>query len=102
MAKGNPTNPPTGGQGTGGGNHPFKIKVVVAGDDQKLNVKPNDLAEDVLREALKKTKNDGQPFENWELKDEDGNPYALASTLAALGIVEGAVLYATLKAGVVG
>lgn len=83
-------------------NHPFSITIVVGGEDQKLQVKPKDTASDVLQEALKKSKNVGQPLEDWELKTEAGVALVLTATLAQLNIGEDETLFASLKAGAAG
>lgn len=90
------------GKGGKNDNHPFSITIVVGGDDQKLQVKPDDIASDVLQEALKKSKNVGQPLEDWELKTEAGVALALTATLAELNIGKDETLFASLKAGAAG
>lgn len=92
----------SGKDGKKNDNHPFSITVVVGGDDQKLQVKPDDVASDVLQEALKKSKNLGQPLEDWELKTEAGLALVLTATLGQLNIGEGETLFASLKAGAAG
>lgn len=88
--------------GTSNDNHPFSITIVVGGDDQKLQVKPNDIARDVLEKALKKAKNVGQPVDDWELKTEAGLALNLAATLAQLNIGKDETLFASLKVGAAG
>jgi hypothetical protein len=90
----------TGGKGND--NHPFSITIVVGGDDEKLQVKPNDIARDVLEKALKKAKNVGQPVDDWELKTEAGLALNLAATLAQLNIGKDETLFASLKVGAAG
>lgn len=91
-----------GNAGKGNDNHPFSITIVVNGDDQKLEVKPSDIARDVLEAALKKSKNVGQPVEDWELKTEGGVPLVLTATLAQLNVGKDETLFASLKAGAAG
>jgi hypothetical protein len=93
-------NASTGGKGND--NHPFSITIVVGGDDQKLQVKPNDIAKDVLEAALKKAKNAGQPVDDWELKTEAGVALNLGATLAQLNIGKDEILFASLKIGAAG
>lgn len=88
--------------GKGNDNHPFAIIVVVGGDDQKLQVKPNEIAKKVLEAALKKAKNAGQPIDDWELKTEAGVALNLAATLAQLNIGKDETLFASLKVGAAG
>lgn len=102
------SNSNTGG-GTGGNtgskgndNHPFSITVVVGGDDQKLEVKPDELASDVLAKALAQSQNVGQPIDSWELKTEAGAALVLTATLTQLGITKDAILFASLKVGAAG
>jgi hypothetical protein len=88
--------------GKGNDNHPFSITIVVGGDDQKLQVKPDDVAKDVLEEALKKSKNVGQPVDDWELKTEAGVALLLTATLAQLNVGKDETLFASLKVGAAG
>lgn len=91
-----------GGNAKGNDNHPFSIEIVVNGDGQKLEVKPDDIASDVLERALKKSKNVGQPVDDWELKTEAGVPLVLTATLAQLNVGKNETLFASLKAGAAG
>jgi len=86
----------------GNDNHPFSITIVVGGDDQKVQVKPGDIAKDVLETALKKAKNVGQPVDDWELKTEAGIALTLTATLAQLNIGKDETLFASLKIGAAG
>jgi hypothetical protein len=86
----------------GNDNHPFSITIVVGGEDQKLQVKPDDIAKDVLEQALKKSKNVGQPVDDWELKTEAGVPLLLTATLAQLNVGKDETLFASLKIGAAG
>jgi hypothetical protein len=83
-------------------NHPISLEVVVAGESEDLRVKPDDLIDDVLEKALKKSKNVAQPVTDWEIKTAAGLPLTMGQTIAALGIADGDVLYASLKAGAAG
>jgi hypothetical protein len=94
------SNPTTGAKGND--NHPFSITIVVGGEDQKLEVKPDDIARDVLEKALQKSKNIGQPVDDWELKTEAGLPLLLTATLAQLNVGKDETLFASLKAGAAG
>jgi hypothetical protein len=88
--------------GKGNDNHPLSITIVVGGDDQKLQVKSDDVARDVLEKALKKAKNVGQPVDDWELKTEAGLALNLAATLAQLNVGKDETLFASLKVGAAG
>lgn len=83
-------------------NHPFKITVVVGGEPEKITVKPDETVLETIAAALKKAKNQSRPAEEWELKTETGPALSQAATLGALGISEGATLYASLTTGAAG
>lgn len=92
----------TGG-GQGGGNTKIDLEIVVGGGEGvTIKAKPDDTLQDVALEALKKSKNKGQPIENWDLRDEPGEVLDLARTVGSYGFVNGTLLSLTLKAGVAG
>lgn len=92
----------TGG-GTGGGNTKVDLEVVVGGGEGvTIKAKPDDTLNDVAVEALKKSKNKGQPIENWDLRDEPGAVLDLARTVGSYGFASGTLLSLTLKAGIAG
>lgn len=82
--------------------HEIEITVIVQGQPVKTedNVKAKLLI--VVEKALKKSGNGGQPPENWELRDTAGQILDLNKTIADYGILNGARLFLSLKAGVGG
>lgn len=97
-----PAPPAKDGKGGGPDNRPFSLTVVVNGDDQKLQVKPDDVLKEVLEKALKKAQNAGQGPDAWEVKTEVGAPLDTSLTLRQLGIGAGTILFASLKVGAAG
>lgn len=92
----------TGG-GHGGGNDKIDLVVVVGGGEGvDIKAKPGDTLLEVAQEALKKSKNKGQPIENWEMRDASGNILDLGRAVGSFGFSSGVVLSLTLKAGIAG
>lgn len=91
-----------GKPGTGKGNDKVELLVVVNGDEVKVKAKPDETLGEVAAKALEKSENVGQPIENWELRNEDGQILDLARTVSSYNLVDGAILSLTLKAGVAG
>jgi len=83
---------------------PAKIHVtfVINGEPTKVEGKPNDQLVKLLEKALKDSENTGQPIGSWQVTDEPGNVLDVTKTLLELGIHEGAILLASLKAGAAG
>ena len=83
---------------------PKKIAITVVVNGQPTVV---DEAEDaplstVIPDALRQTGNSGQPPENWELRDADGNLLDLSKNIGNYGFTEKTRLFLNLKAGVGG
>ena len=68
--------------------------VVDALDDSPLAV--------IIPDALRQTENSGQPPENWELRDADGNLLDLNKKIVDYGFPPKVRLFLNLKAGVGG
>lgn len=83
---------------------PKKLSVtfVINGDPTVVEGKPSDMLVKLLEKALEESENTGQPVDAWVVTDEPGNPLDVTKTLAQLGIVDGAILLASLKAGAAG
>lgn len=50
----------------------IEIEVVVNGEKVVVDVNPNAALSALIAEALRKTHNNGQPVENWDLKNAAG------------------------------
>ncbi len=83
---------------------PAKIELtfVINGDPLAIKAKPNDVLLDLLKEALEKSENTGQPLDAWQITDEPGAPLDPEKTVAELGLKDGAVLVVSLKTGAAG
>ena len=83
---------------------PKKISITVVVNGQPTVV---DAAEDVplgtiIPDALRQTDNTGQPPENWELRDTDGNLLDLDKKIEDYPFTDKTRLFLNLKAGVGG
>ena len=56
----------------------------------------------IIPDALRQTGNTGQPSDNWELRDVDGNLLDLHKTIEDYGFTDKTRLFLNLKAGVGG
>ena len=56
----------------------------------------------IIPDALRQTENSGQPPENWELRDADGNLLDLDKKIEDYGFSDKVRLFLNLKAGVGG
>lgn len=68
------------------------LVVIVSGSPQPVDVNPHQRLEHLVREALRKSGNVGQPPEEWELRLPDGTPMDLSQTVGAAGLVDGMTL----------
>jgi hypothetical protein len=73
--------------------------VVVSGEPIEVDVNPNQKAEQIVREALRRSGNQGRPIEEWELKREDGSLIELTARVGDLGLIDGMRLFLSPKAG---
>lgn len=78
------------------------ITFVIGGEPTEVRAKPDEQLLSLLEKALKQSENTGQPADAWQVTDEPGNPLDVTKTLLELGIQDGAVLLASLKAGAAG
>ena len=78
------------------------LSIIVNG--QPIDVEANDNAplHSVIGRALEATGNTGQPPENWELRDAQGNLLDLAKKIGEFGFNADTRLFLNLKAGVGG
>ena len=78
------------------------VTFVINGEPTPMVGKPDEQLVKLLERALKESENTGQPVEAWQVTDEPGNVLDVSKTLAELGVKDGAVLLASLKAGAAG
>jgi hypothetical protein len=78
-----------------------ELIVVVNGEREEVEVPPTTELTAVVALALVKSKNTGQPPENWELKDAAGNLINQHQQVSALGLPP-PKLFLSPKAGVGG
>ena len=79
-----------------------EITVVVNGQPTIVNAIEDEPLSTIIPDALRQTGNSGQPPENWELRDVDGNPLDLGKKIGDYGFTEKVRLFLNLKAGVGG
>ena len=80
----------------------LKLVFVVNGEPTQVEGKVDAPLSRFLEKALKESENEGQPADAWQVTDEPGNPLDLARSPVELGLENGAVLLASLKAGAAG
>ena len=80
----------------------FEIEIVVNGKPEQVKVSFDQQIGEVVKAALKQSGNSGQPPEQWELRDQNGQVLDISKTVGVLDIKEGAKLFLNLKAGVGG
>lgn len=78
------------------------LTFVINGEPVQVKGKPSNTLVSLLEIALKESENTGQDVSSWQVTDEPGNLLDVAQTLQELGICDGAVLLASLKAGAAG
>ncbi len=82
--------------------HRVIVNAVVAGKGVLIEARENQTLAEIREEALKRTENVGQPPENWEIKDEQGNLLDPAKTLCDYHFGPEVTIYISLKAGAAG
>jgi len=78
------------------------LTVIVNGKPTQVTANVHAPLHTIIPEALKQTGNVGQPPENWELKDEQGNPLDGNKKIEEFGFAIDAKIFLSLKAGVAG
>jgi hypothetical protein len=82
--------------------HEIEITVIVNGHPVGVKVNVKEQLRSVVERVLRESGNSGQPIDNWELRDSAGQILDLAKKVADYGIMNGAKLFLSLKAGVGG
>lgn len=77
----------------------LEITIVVSGQPERLKAHPHEKLEHLVKEALKRSGNEGQPQSDWELRTEDGHLVNQEQTVAQAGIHDGQTLFLSPKAG---
>lgn len=75
------------------------VNVVVSGQPTAIEVNVHQKVEHLVREALNKTGNKGQPPSDWELRTTDGVLIEQTLTIETAGILNGMTLYLSPRAG---
>lgn len=83
-------------------NETITVIVIVNGAPVEVPVNPNASLEALISHALNESHNNGQPKENWELKDPAGNVIDPHKKWKDLGLPSGATLSLYPRAGVGG
>jgi hypothetical protein len=78
------------------------LTVVVNGTPTEVEANKNAPLETIIPKALHQTGNQGQPPENWELKDEAGHPLDLKKKIGDFNFPADVKLFLSLKAGIGG
>ena len=80
----------------------FEITIVVNGKPEGLKVGLDEQIGEAVKAALEQSGNSGQPADQWELRDENGQILDTGKKIGESGIGPGAKLFLNLKAGVGG
>ena len=80
----------------------FEITIIVNGQPVQVKVGLDEQIGEAVEDALEKSGNSGQPAEQWELRDESGQPLDTGKKIGESGITAGTKLFLNLKAGVGG
>ena len=80
----------------------IEMTVVVNGQPTVVVAVEDDPLSAIIPDALRQTGNSGQPPENWELRDTDGNLLDLNKKIGDFGFDDKTRLFLNLKAGVGG
>ncbi len=75
------------------------LVVVVSGQPQPVRINANQTLEHVVREALQRSGNHGQPPADWELRTENGTLLDQQLRAADAGLVDGMTLFLNPRAG---
>lgn len=78
------------------------LSIVVNGTTTLVERNDNAPLKSVIEEALEQTGNVGQPMENWELRDPNGNLLDPSQKIGSFDFPEDVTLFLSLKAGVAG
>ena len=82
--------------------HALVLTIVVNGTPAEIEANPEAPLESVIPKALKQTGNEGQPPQNWELKDAKGTALDVSKKIEDYHFPCGVKLFLSLKAGVGG
>lgn len=80
----------------------ISLTVVVNGQPTVVDAFDDAAVGTIIPDALRQTENSGQPAENWELRDPDGNLLDLDKTIGDYGFPPDFRLFLNLKAGIGG
>jgi Protein of Unknown function (DUF2604) len=75
------------------------LVVVVSGQPQPVRMNANQKLEHLVREALQRSGNAGQPPADWELRTEAGALLDQQARAAEAGLVDGMTLFLNPRAG---
>ena len=78
------------------------LTIVVNGTPTEVEANDNAPLRTVVPRVLEQTGNTGQPPENWELKDADGNTLDVDKKIEEFGFTDETKLFLSLKADVGG
>jgi hypothetical protein len=78
------------------------LTVVVSGDEVQVSINMNAPLRTLIPQALHEARHEGQPPEQWELRDAQGNELPLDRKIGEFGFTERTKIFMNLKAGVTG
>jgi len=78
------------------------LTVIVNGQPTTVTAEPEAQLGSIIPKALEQTGNVGQPPQNWELRDANGNVLDPARKIESFGFVSGIAIFLNLRAGIGG
>jgi uncharacterized protein DUF2604 len=82
--------------------HKIALNVVVNGQPVVVEANENAPLKSLIEKALEESHTVGQPPDNWEIRDEQGNLLDLTKKIGTFGFAMGITLLLSLKAGAAG
>ncbi|MBA2335592.1 MAG: DUF2604 domain-containing protein [Blastocatellia bacterium] len=80
----------------------ISLTAVVSGTPTEVTANVNAPLKTIIPEALRETGNNGQPPDNWDVKDAAGNILDPNKKIGDFGFTDGVTVFLTLKAGIGG
>jgi hypothetical protein len=84
------------------GQNKVQLEVVVNGTGTAVEANVHEPLRAIIPKALEQTGNEGQPPDNWELRDANGTPLPIDQKVEDFNFQSGTKLFLNLKAGIGG
>lgn len=98
----NKDKPTDDNRGQGSKSNKIMLIFVINGSATEVEANTNAPLKAAVNKVLEQSGNEGQPLENWEIKDTNGNLLEMDRKLEDYGLASGTKLFLNVKAGVGG